>query len=180
MSNVWFISDMHFGHKNIIKYGRVMPDGSVPASLEDCFEEQLRCYNLVVKPKDVVYLLGDIWFGEEALRHYAPRMNGRKKLILGNHDYCPIPMYLEYCEAVGGLWSSYEGKALKGLWASHAPIHPAELRGKFNVHGHDHHADKYFGPEYINVNTDVIGFTPMSIDTVRAIMKNQREEYHAD
>jgi calcineurin-like phosphoesterase family protein len=50
-------------------------------------------------------------------------LNGRKILIRGNHDNFKIGEYLKHFEDVQGICK------YKGFWVSHAPIHPAELRG---------------------------------------------------
>lgn len=167
MSNVFFIGDMHFGHKNIIKYGRKYPDGTDPPNIDLLFDCQVECYNSVVrKKKDVVYLLGDIWFDHVSLHRFAPQMNGIKILVKGNHDYLKAADYLLYCDDVHGLHKRY------GVWLSHAPIHPQELRGCPNVHGHIHHKAQNVGSMYYNVNIDVAGFFPTSLDEIKTWKKS--------
>jgi calcineurin-like phosphoesterase family protein len=66
----------------------------------------------------------------------------KKVLVLGNHDILTTQEYLSVFDEVQGLVKKY------GMWISHAPVHPNELRGKYNVHGHVHYAsiedDRYF------------------------------------
>jgi calcineurin-like phosphoesterase family protein len=59
-------------------------------------------------------------------------LNGVKRLVRGNHDEFKVEKYLQVFEDVLGI-TTY-----KGYWVSHAPIHPVELRGKRNIHGHVH------------------------------------------
>ena len=61
---------------------------------------------------------------------------GRKVLICGNHDtdHNPMKILCEYFDEVYSLYKWHE------FWLSHCPIHPDELRGKLNIHGHVHHA----------------------------------------
>ena len=67
-----------------------------------------------------------------SLLHQLGRLNGNKNLILGNHDI-QLRDWVYFNKVVG--FEKY-----KGTWLSHAPIHPAELRGKLNIHGHVHYA----------------------------------------
>jgi len=77
-------------------------------------------------------VLGDAAFSEEAI-DWVGSLKGTKYLIRGNHDDMPTTSYLRVFKEVYGLFK------YKGLWLSHAPIHPDELRGKPNCHGHVHY-----------------------------------------
>ena len=77
------------------------------------------------------------------------RLNGTKKVILGNHDDMPIEAYRQYFQVMRGMFR------YKGIWLSHPPIHPTELRGKKNIHGHTHSIEMMNGnnvdERYLNV-----------------------------
>ena len=79
----YFTSDLHFGHKNIIKY-----EGRPFGSVAEMDEALIQKWNSKVKKEDEVYILGDFGFvnGERA-NELLDRLNGRKYLIKGNHDY---------------------------------------------------------------------------------------------
>lgn len=49
-------------------------------------EGLIRNWNACIKPNDIVYHLGDFMFGVKHLADIGARLNGRKYLILGNHD----------------------------------------------------------------------------------------------
>lgn len=82
LSKVWFTSDTHFGHENIIKYCN-RPYPGVPEMNTDL----LINWNNTVQPDDTVFHLGDVCMGrmDESLQ-FVSRLNGQKVLILGNHD----------------------------------------------------------------------------------------------
>jgi len=62
MGNVWFISDTHFFHANILKF--VGNDGKrirAPfQSLDEMHDYMIEKWNSKVKPGDKVYHLGDV------------------------------------------------------------------------------------------------------------------------
>jgi calcineurin-like phosphoesterase family protein len=79
---VFVISDMHFGHANIIPFCNRRPFGSV----EDMDETMIANWNSVVGDNDIVINLGDyVWRGSD-LAKITNRLNGKQIFILGNHD----------------------------------------------------------------------------------------------
>ena len=135
MANVWFCSDLHFGHKNIDKFRHFVD------SEEHNRDLIISSWKTCVNKSDLVYVLGDACFTMETVGDFA-ELPGRKILIRGNHDLLDTQVYLKYFESVYGLLK------YKEFWLSHAPIHPNELRGKVNLHGHVHYESirKSFNP----------------------------------
>ena len=129
MSNIWFCSDLHFGHKRIGEFRQ--PWGIT--SEEENRERIKRDWNDVVTKRDDVYVLGDACFTMDTLDDFR-ELKGRKFLIRGNHDTLNTAAYLKVFDEVYGLWK------YKGMWLSHAPIHSDELRNKPNLHGHVHNS----------------------------------------
>ena len=134
MPTAWFISDTHFGHKNIITFkdndGKLIRPFS---SVEEMDEVMVNNWNSVVKPEDRVYHLGDVVINRKCLP-IMNRLNGRKKLIRGNHDLFHLKDYTPYFEDVYGIY------VLKDMILTHVPVHPDCLTHRFgtNVHGHLH------------------------------------------
>ena len=55
---------------------------------EEMDEYMILRWNETVKPSDEVYILGDFSFaGAEPTAEILRRLNGKKILIIGNHDY---------------------------------------------------------------------------------------------
>lgn len=85
----YFISDLHFGHKNIIEYEK-----RPFRSIEHMNDELVKRWNKVVTNEDTVFCLGDVSFcGAELTRNYVSALNGKKILIMGNHDRIRRPAW---------------------------------------------------------------------------------------
>lgn len=131
MSLVYHISDLHMGHKNILNFAGADREGTCVNTHDKWI---IRQWNSVVRKRDTVFVHGDVAMTKAGL--FACRqLNGNKKLLMGNHDNYSIDEYLYtggFSEILPGL------ERYKGTWLSHCPIHPDELRGKINIHGHVH------------------------------------------
>jgi calcineurin-like phosphoesterase family protein len=131
MSEVFFIADTHFGHRGIIEFSETKPFRPF-ASIEEHDEELVRRWNATVHHKDIMWHLGDFCFGKRNLE-IAARLNGNKKLVMGNHDMYATEDYLQYFTRLAGVVE------YKGLVLSHVPLHESQLaRWYMNVHGHLH------------------------------------------
>ena len=141
MSKTYFTSDLHFGHEQILKFSG--EHGRQGSNSKEHDQWLIDSWNSVVKPHDVVWVLGDVAMGRpgttdvpgKGWKNLAQvgRLVGNKKVIIGNHDDMPIDAYMQYFHVIRGVCK------FKGQWLSHTPIHPAELRGRKNIHGHVHH-----------------------------------------
>lgn len=128
MSNVKWIADLHLGHKNIATH----------RGFQDEFyhdEHIIEQWNMSTNKRDTVFILGDVTM--EISRNYdiLDRLNGRKIVVLGNHDLRQhVPKLLKHVDQVLGCMK------YKGYLVTHVPIHPMEFeyRVKGNIHGHIH------------------------------------------
>lgn len=80
---IFFTSDLHFGHENVIRF-----DDRPFNTVEEMDEEMIKRWNAKVGKGDIVYVLGDfIWKAatNEAVS-IIRRLNGQIILIKGNHD----------------------------------------------------------------------------------------------
>ena len=165
---VYFTSDLHFDHQTLLEWRHDI-HGIDFISTQDMNEWIVENHNKVVRKKnDIVWILGDVSWTVEGLENLK-LMNGRKRLILGNHDTegrgLDIHAFLPYFESIHGVIRKYD------FVMSHAPIHPQELiyRWKANVHGHIHHKEKDIGDKrYLNVNIDINKGSPTSLEEIRS------------
>ena len=147
------IGDLHFGHKRIADFrGRGGFADETEHSDYICEKWKHR-----ITKHDLVFVLGDAAFNVEGLERFAT-LPGRKILIIGNHDQLSTNRYLEFFEKVHGFWQ------YKKAWLSHVPIHPGELRGRVNIHGHSH--CDHWGKGYINVCAEHVEYTPQNYQSL--------------
>lgn len=79
---IYFTSDLHFGHKNIIRFCNRPWE-----TIEEMDEGLIKNWNSVVGENDLVFDLGDFAFASNGRwKEILSRLNGRHYLILGNHD----------------------------------------------------------------------------------------------
>lgn len=157
----FFTSDLHFSHKNIIQYSsRPFRD------IEEMNEALILNWNSIVGPEDLVYNLGDVCFGgPETAPKYLPRLNGRKILILGNHDkpermapyFERIYSYLEITiDKQKFVLCHYPFASWNGL-----------MKGFIHLHGHCHGTlvDRSL-IHRIDVGVDSWKYKPVSVKTI--------------
>jgi len=170
MKNTWFISDLHFGHANIIVFTDEKGDRMRPFfSVEEHDETIIRNHNDLVRPEDRVYVTGDVAMDKAHIEKVG-RLNGRKVLIKGNHDIFTLADYTPYFEDIRACKIYRE----HGLIVSHIPVHAAQLehRWKANAHGHNHSklvtVANMREPDrrYINLCLEQTHFRPVSLDDV--------------
>ena len=78
----YYISDLHFGHENILRFD-IRPFSTV----EEMEAEIIRRWNARVTPQDTVYIIGDFcWRTVSEWIRITQKLKGRKVLIRGNHD----------------------------------------------------------------------------------------------
>ena len=158
MANVFFVGDLHAGHRNVHKFRTQF------SSEEEHFQAMKDNYHKVVGKRDKVFFMGDTAFTLERLQDVSTWAGERKVLICGNHDLDGLDMKTvsQYYDEVYSLYRYRE------FWLSHCPIHPDELRGRRNIHGHTHNYliedDRYF-----NTSLENTGFFPVDLNYIRKV-----------
>lgn len=174
MGNTFFISDTHFGHKNVILFkdedGKLMRPGF--ANIDEMNEHIIECWNKTVTNKDKVIHCGDVAFGSAALE-LCKRLNGIKYLVLGNHDNLDIYKYAGIFKKIYGVKYMSNDVAI----CTHAPIHETSLRKfKLNIHGHLH--DEVVGDKrYFNVSVEQLNYTPIELEEILLRVARHRERW---
>ena len=160
MSVVYMTSDWHFGHTGVERFRTEFGNVNEMEGL------LLENYLSTVNKRDIVWMLGDMAFDSDSL-NLIKQLPGIKNLVMGNHDTDKIrskddlsaQMFLTY-DNIHSLVS------YKGFWLSHAPIHPIELRGKNNIHGHVH-SYSLEDERYINVCPEVSDYKLVKFQDIK-------------
>lgn len=169
---VWFTSDTHFGHANVIRYSdRPFDD------VEEMNEIMIRNWNAIVRPGDLVYHLGDFAFTRpEQATKIAKRLMGQKYLVWGNHDKA---LRKDKDFMAQWIWA----KDIADIKVGDQRIvlcHYAMLtwnqshRGAWNLHGHSHGSLKEDPHSLrVDVGVDCWDYQPAMFETIRAVMETK-------
>ncbi len=173
MTNIFFTSDTHFNHAKVITFE---PSLRPFANIRDHDDELIKRWNARVRPKDIVWHLGDVYLGgKDDLDHFhwlMKELNGHKRLVRGNHDTFHIDHYMARFDEVYAIKEKY------GFVMTHVPIHPESVgRWGLNVHGHLHshrvYCDNYLADgrsldeRYFCVSVEQHNLAPISLDEIR-------------
>jgi len=179
MSNVFFTSDTHFGHRNVIKYNN-RPFETVE-EMDDAIIER---WNSRVEPGDIVFHLGDFAMACSPmyLKDIMDRLNGKIILINGSHDHG------ELFESVRDRFTAiYE----RYVYRKHDPfivldhyagfVWPYSHYGSWQLFGHSHGGLKKYwmglGKQF-DVGVDNYKFTPLSINDVERQMEELPKNFN--
>jgi calcineurin-like phosphoesterase family protein len=175
---IYFWSDTHFNHRGIIDYCK-----RPYASVEEMNAGIIARWNSVIRSNDEIFLLGDFGFGNRGvLVDIFGKLQGRKHLILGNHD-----KKNQHVAKLG--WESVRDMVVvrhEGHRAvcCHYPIESWEgaHRGYLMLHGHSHGSLKRFVPHRFDVGCDVFQEPVRFQDLVSAADQQtfQASDHHGD
>lgn len=173
MATTFFISDTHFGHKNILTFPvegkmdvRYRPFGTV----EEMNEALINNWNAIVSPNDIVYHLGDISFKKSLMEDILPQLKGHKYLVLGNHDTHNFDFYKRFFNKIYAL-KEYDNFVL-----THIPIYKYTIsRWRGNIHGHTHRI-KIEDDFYYNVCVEQHDYKPIAYDVILRHYSAQERE----
>ena len=167
-NKVFAVSDTHFHHRNILKYEAEFR----PFKDRDEMDEVLiQRWNELVGPYDVVFHLGDFALaGKTITRSIISRLNGRKFLLLGNHDRDSGFRFEELgFEKVYDKPFIMDGRYL----FSHEPIYDDLPSGFINIYGHVHSKGaETFLPDRFCVCVERHGCRPVEWNYIRGLYEN--------
>jgi calcineurin-like phosphoesterase family protein len=166
---VYFTSDLHFGHGNIIKHcTRPFKDA------DEMDAVLIKNWQARVADGDTVYILGDMFF-RSSYGHAAvlEQLKGTKHLIIGNHDKnwmnrVDLPRF--FASVQQALKITHDGKK---LFLCHCPV--LEFNADYLVHGHIHNnrSDENW-PKFkalenvLNAGVEINGYMPVTFEELAA------------
>lgn len=171
MNKTFLIGDTHFYHKNIINYC------DRPFETVAQMNEQLiRNWNKVVKRDDRVIVVGDFALcGREQIIQIGKKLNGKKTLILGNHDRASIKTYYE---AGFEFVSQYPIVLDEFYIISHYPKYVQPKGIYSNIYAHVHNDETYLDctARSFCVSAERINYTPIDFNLIKERMNSYEEK----
>lgn len=179
---LFFTSDTHFFHANIIGYANRPYD-----SVEQMNEALIRNWNEIVPEDGIVFHLGDFSYGgSKEWWSVLPKLNGQIHLVLGNHDMDHIgePYMDQFASVNQQLTLSVEGQviilnhnpflcfggAYKDVWQLFGHVHS----GPNSIgNGKDDSRLKYLLPTQYDVGVDNNNYKPVPYSVVEEKIKRQ-------
>ena len=179
--NIWFTSDTHFYHENIIHFcNRPFKD------VAEMNETLVRNWNETVPEDGIVFHLGDFCLGgSQYWNDILYRLNGKIYLILGNHDMKNIrPGFMKRFEYVTQQMTICVGG--QSIILNHNPFlcYGGSYRDVWQLFGHVHSGPlsttgldlprlNMLFPLQYDVGVDNNNFRPVSFAEVRRIIMVQ-------
>lgn len=163
-NDIWFISDTHFFHKNMLKF---VDDEGKPirpwTDVDDMNWDMVERWNKVVKPGDKIYHLGDVTFDySERFTNLWSHLHGRKRLLVGNHDNVEQKRLWQGFEKIG-MWRIFKEY---NFMCAHLPIGQEQFRKvDYIVHGHIHQRPSPT-KNHICVSVEQTDYTPVHLDEI--------------
>ena len=182
---VWFTSDPHFLHANIIKYcNRPF------ISTDEMNYKIIRNWNSVVKKDDIIFCLGDFALGRETdCTEILKQLNGHKVLIKGNHEKTVMSKAYNRDLFEGGIYELLEisvddeevSDSFQPIVLCHYPMITwnRSHRGAWQLFGHVHGTldnNPALSSNQIDVGVDSHNFEPISYQRVKEIITQNNLE----
>ena len=177
---IWFTSDLHFGHRNVIRFcNRPWED------VKQMGLGLIKNWTDTVGDDDIVFVLGDtFWFNDSrAIKKVLSQLNGKDIYIIpGNHD--DFDAYhrvdderIHLCADVVVVWITEKNQPKREIWLSHYPMMtwPHRENGAIQLFGHIHsQPDKTEGVDQdlplhwnqFDVGCDYWGYKPVSLEKI--------------
>lgn len=186
--NVYFASDFHIGHQNVIKF-----DSRPFEDLQDMHNKLIENWNSVVGENDLVFYLGDFSFKDRGSgKWFRDQLNGKIHFIMGNHDRMRIVGHLGFDKiygddtALGGATIEIKdddaNRGYQTIVLCHYPILSwnKSHHGSWHIHGHCHQSlaknpemEWYYKRKVIDAGVNGLGYTPISYTELKKIMNDK-------
>ncbi|MBR2987432.1 MAG: hydrolase [Clostridia bacterium] len=171
---IYYLADTHFGD------GRVMMLAKRPFSeVEEMNRALIERWNRRVSSADDVYILGDFAVSDAVACEILPLLNGRKHLIVGNHDSA-LTTSLTAFESVSQLQRIDDNGRCVVL--CHYPLLSYEnsIYGGYQVFGHIHNNPDDIATRFVrqlsrslHAGADMTGFAPKTLDELIAMKEDE-------
>ena len=165
---IYFTSDEHFGHNNILKYcPERYKQFQTVYSMDEAIMER---WNSRVNKNDIVINLGDVAFDNFDI---LDKLNGTKFLVLGNHDIKnkkKLAKWFKVYDELIVVDNTYD------LVLCHYPMKewPQKYHDYIHLHGHSH-GKLYYDTMAVDVGVDCWNYTPITLDEIKERISERKE-----
>ena len=172
----YVIADLHLFDKAILTY-----ENRPFKTIEEYNSKLIKEWNKTVSREDTVYILGDVGpvgeINEDDLANVIEQLNGRKVLVLGNHDR--EYLYTDDDWRALGFNKVYELPVVYNgfIILSHEPMYVSKQSPFKNIYGHVHG-----NPNYKDVSSagacvcvERIGYKPIALDEIMRLIRKEQE-----
>jgi calcineurin-like phosphoesterase family protein len=188
--NLFFTSDFHIGHANVIKF-----DGRPFSDLNEMHERLIQNWNSVVSDDDIVFYLGDLSHRchPETVKWFVNQLKGKIHFIMGNHDRYRDISRLNRFERIygddttlGGATINVKDSDVNRGYQSIVMCHYSVLSwnkahyGAWQIHGHSHQSltknpemEWFYKRKVIDAGCNGWDYTPISYTQLKDVMKTR-------
>lgn len=177
---VFFTSDTHFGHENIIKLCK-----RPFKTIQEHDDALVKNWNSVVSKNDTVFVLGDMFYrcSYEYAKQVFAKLNAKRIYIIrGNHDQladllcqeqqCGTPVSIDYYMEL----TIVDHLSCQDIMMFHYPIEEWNKyhKGAWSLYGHQHNLQEKdrSEPKY-DVGVDLNNYTPIEYTQLKQIMHDK-------
>lgn len=183
-NNIFFISDFHLGHKNVIRF-----DNRPFKDLEEMHSTILNNWNKKVPNNGIVFYLGDLFY-KSAIKYpkwFVHQLNGTIHFVLGNHDRFEDIRKMERFATISTeiKLDVLDNNKYQHIHMHHHPILSWNKapHGSIHLHGHVHQKmsnntfyDWYYNRRVIDVGCNGHNYTPISYLEIIDMLKNKESK----
>lgn len=164
---IYYISDLHFYHSNIIKMCN-RPFIDVDLMNQIIIDN----WNITITNNDIIYFLGDFAYkcNQEQATNFLKQLNGEKYFIKGNHDKTTWLNKIKEQKLIED-WYDYKEINDNGRMVilCHYPIYSWNglYHGSYHLYGHVHEktvTNADWQKNRFNVSCEVLDYTPKTLD----------------
>jgi calcineurin-like phosphoesterase family protein len=176
-NKIWFTSDHHFGHKNILEYTK-----RPFANVDEMNAEMVKRWNEKVGKDDTVYHLGDFaLMSAGKVKQLREQLNGKIYLITGNHESSALDAascfewIKDYYELTVEDPDAHKGQRFIVLFHYAMRVWNASHHGTWHLYGHSHgELPDDETALSIDVGVDSHNFYPISYEELKEIMAKKK------
>ena len=167
LDDTWVLSDIHFGHKNVLKYS-----GRPFGTIEEMNDAVMQNIKDVIAPESHLLVMGDCAMmpGIELSNDFFGSLDCTTWLVMGNHDLTGTGhLRIEGFDQIAPMMIMNGDPQ---LLMTHYPICCVTVPNTINVHGHEHQNNAHTS-RHINVSVDQIDFAPVRLRDIYELAKQE-------